>query len=530
MAMAPDMVPNISPNGQSFRGAGAYHLHDKPSPRDPRPRTSQRVAFTATRNLANEDPWAALDEMWRTAEDAAHLKVSSGAAPKGRKNETPVKTVSLAWAPGQDPTPTEMIAAADGFLQAMGWHGHQALYAAHNDTAHPHLHIILNRVHPQTGRTINDWQERKRAQAWALAYERQQGRLLCEARAARYETGAAAPQAGLPYPQAKLIAHQSPAARHAIARDARAAFRPAWARHFRKQRLILADLATERRSVQRFAASLAREGNAAGALVMLTSFQRQQARTLRSLATQRAALGRAQYAALRTRVRLTQLPARHPSVPVRHPTAANDNSGHHTNAARRAGARSGSRFRPLLTYSAKPPVKSVRLLRATQRSERQLLLAMQAAAYAALKRDGSGARQARSLAHSEIALAFASRWADIERMPAALRAAAVAALKAEQAAALSARLRYHLMRLRADGRAERLGLSRQHTALRRALAHHHKLAWAAAAASIRGVRLAKAPHRQSPARRYQASRRVPIGSREDVPGVRRLLSPSACLP
>jgi hypothetical protein len=370
---------------------------------------------------------------------------------------------------------------------------HQAVYAAHNDTAHPHLHIILNRVHPQTGRTLSDWQERKRAQQWALAYERQQGRLLCEARAARYETAAAAPPAGLPYPQAKLIARQSPAARHAIARDTRAAFRPAWAAHFRRQRSILADLAIERRSVQRLAASLAREGNAAGAHIMLNSFQRQQARTLRSLATQRAALGRAQYAALRTRVRPTQLSARHQPVPVRHATAANDNSGHHTNASRRAGARSGSRFRPLLTYSAKPPVNSVRLLRATQRSERQLLLALQAVAYAALKRNGSAARLARSLARSEIALAFASRWADIERMPAALRAAAAAALKAEQAAALSARLRYHLIWLRADGRAERLGLSRQHLHARRALVHRHKLAWSAATAAIKALRAARPP-------------------------------------
>ena len=121
MAMLPDMVPNISPNGQSFRGAGAYHLHDKPSAHDLQPRTSLRVAFTATRNLANQDPRAALDEMWRAADDAAHLKTISGAGRQGRKNDTPVKTISLAWAPGQHPTQSEMIRAADRFLLAMGW-------------------------------------------------------------------------------------------------------------------------------------------------------------------------------------------------------------------------------------------------------------------------------------------------------------------------------------------------------------------------------------------------------------------------
>jgi hypothetical protein len=66
-------------------------------------------------------------------------------------------------------------------------------------------------------------------------------------------------------------------------------------------------------------------------------------------------------------------------------------------------------------------------------------------------------------------------------------------LKAEQAAALSARLRYHLIRLHAERRGERLGISRQHTAARRALAYGHKLAWAAAAATIKAVRSARAP-------------------------------------
>ena len=105
--------------------------------------------------------------------------------PTGRKNDAPVKTVSLAWAPGETPTREEMCRAADSFMKAMGWAEHQALIVAHSDTRHPHLHLIINRVHPDTGRTLNDWQERKRAQKWAHDYERQQGAILCPAREAR---------------------------------------------------------------------------------------------------------------------------------------------------------------------------------------------------------------------------------------------------------------------------------------------------------------------------------------------------------
>lgn len=512
MASVADMVPNISPNGRSFRGAGAYHLHDKPTDHELRPRTSHRIAFTATRNLANEDPRAALDEMWRTAEDAVHLKAISGAHPQGRKNSMPVKTISLAWAPGQTPNRAEMIAAADGFLRTMGWHGHQAVYAAHDDTAHPHLHIILNRVHPETGRAINDWQERKRAQQWALAYERNQGRLLCTARVGRYETGAAAPGVGLSHAQAKLIARQSPAARHAIARETRAAFRPAWARHLRQQRECSAALARQRKSAHRLAASLAREGNAAGALDILDRFQRHNVRTLHTLAAQSAALGMAQYAAVRARVPslvpTSQGSANNASAPVGRPSAANDNAPHHRVGKRAEMLKSGPGFRAVPRQSPAPLANSTRFLRASHRTERQLLRAMQAAAYQTLSRNGPAARQASSLARSEIAIAFAGRWADIERMPAALRAAARAALKAEQAAALSARLRYHVLRLQVPRRTERLALSRQYTAARLALAHRHKLAWAAATAPLKASRPARAP---PPANQQNTLRPSPLG-------------------
>ena len=134
--------------------------------------------------------------------------------------------MSLAWAPGERPTREEMCAAADSFMKAIGWAEHQAVYVAHNDTRHFHLHLIVNRVHPHTGRTLNDWQERKRAQKWAHAYEQQQGTVLCAARAAEQDR-AAKHSAGLPYRDAKLLKDHDTAARKRIARHIQAAFRTA---------------------------------------------------------------------------------------------------------------------------------------------------------------------------------------------------------------------------------------------------------------------------------------------------------------
>lgn len=180
------MIPNISKSGSSFRGAGKYFLHDKAASKDLdndlKPKTDDRVAFTETRNCVNDDPHLAIDEMWATAAAQNDLKRASDLSLAGRKCTDPVKTISLSWHPSETPTPEQMIEAADGYLAKMGWNEHQAVYIGHNDTAHSHIHIILNRVHPETGLVLDDYKDRRRAQEWALEYEKEHGRIFCEKR------------------------------------------------------------------------------------------------------------------------------------------------------------------------------------------------------------------------------------------------------------------------------------------------------------------------------------------------------------
>lgn len=180
------MIIRINTSGKSFRGAGQYHLHDKPFDNEAgervNPRTADRVAWTATRNLLNVEPEAAIDEMWHTADNQQLLKREAGVARSGNRCTDPVKTISLSWKPTQAPTKEQMIDAVDSYLTHMGWAEHQALIVAHTDTAHPHVHIILNRVHPETGRTLNDRQDKRRSQPWGLAYERENGEILCKQR------------------------------------------------------------------------------------------------------------------------------------------------------------------------------------------------------------------------------------------------------------------------------------------------------------------------------------------------------------
>lgn len=171
------MIVRIEKSGGSFRGAGLYYLHDKAADssvdRVLKPKTDERVWFTDTRNCVESNPERALDEMWRTAEDQNVLKRAAGVRTSGRTCDDPVKTISLSWHPDHRVTPEHMIESADAFLKHMGWHEHQVVYVAHRDTKHPHIHIILNRVHPETGRTVDDYREQKRAKTWRLGYERE---------------------------------------------------------------------------------------------------------------------------------------------------------------------------------------------------------------------------------------------------------------------------------------------------------------------------------------------------------------------
>ncbi len=180
------MIIRIQANGGSFRGAGLYYLHDKSADHSLenhlKPKTDERVWFTDTRNCLSMDPDRALEEMWRTAEDQAYLKMQAGVKRGGRVCEDPTKTLSLSWHKNDQPTPEHMVEAGDALMKHMGWDTHQAVYVGHNDTEHRHIHIILNRVDPDTGRTLDDFREQKRAQSWALEYERSQDQVRCEQR------------------------------------------------------------------------------------------------------------------------------------------------------------------------------------------------------------------------------------------------------------------------------------------------------------------------------------------------------------
>ena len=176
------MVPKINGLGRSFAGVAAYCLHDAPEPDDRSPETSERVAWTDTRNLPTIRAERAARLMAATAKAAPDLKRLAGGARGGHKLAKPVLHYSLSWARDETPTRREMSRAVDGSLEALGLEGHEALIVAHDDTRHPHVHVVANRVDPETGKAAKLGNSKLRLSRWAEGYERDQGRIRVERR------------------------------------------------------------------------------------------------------------------------------------------------------------------------------------------------------------------------------------------------------------------------------------------------------------------------------------------------------------
>ena len=176
------MVVKMSSPGRSFGGVADYCLHD---PRMPgaahHPESAERVEWTETRNLATSEGERAGRIMAATAEASPELKRLAGAAATGRKLEKPVCHYSLNWARDEKPDRQEMRRAAEASLKALGMERHQALIVSHRD-GQPHVHVIANRVEPESGKAAGLSRSKLRLSKWAERYEREQGKIRCPAR------------------------------------------------------------------------------------------------------------------------------------------------------------------------------------------------------------------------------------------------------------------------------------------------------------------------------------------------------------
>lgn len=160
--------------GTSFKGALAYYLNDKGKEGE-RLDTDERVDVLELRNLVTEDARDAWFEMMNTAEASAALKEAAGIRKGGRAGAQPVFTYYLGWHDSETPDRAAMLDAARSTIRLLGLEHHQAVVVSHSDTQHRHVHVIVNRVDPQTGvyaALSNNW---KALKSWAIDYSKEHG-------------------------------------------------------------------------------------------------------------------------------------------------------------------------------------------------------------------------------------------------------------------------------------------------------------------------------------------------------------------
>jgi|GEM_PF-3041184 len=85
-----------------------------------------------------------------TLETAAE-EMQAVADVNSRAND-PLYHLILSWPEFEKPTPEQAEEAVRAQLKALGFEGHQYIAAVHNDTPDMHVHVAINRVHPETFR------------------------------------------------------------------------------------------------------------------------------------------------------------------------------------------------------------------------------------------------------------------------------------------------------------------------------------------------------------------------------------------
>jgi hypothetical protein len=88
----------------------------------------------------------------------AEIEATQALNLRARRDKTYHLVVS--FPSGERPALEQLIDIEDELCRAIGLDKHQRISAVHTDTAHLHIHVAINQVHPQTHACIEPWQDR----------------------------------------------------------------------------------------------------------------------------------------------------------------------------------------------------------------------------------------------------------------------------------------------------------------------------------------------------------------------------------
>ena len=175
--------------GRSFKGLVNYISSEARDPETGK-MSEGRVAYTYVRNLPSDSSSIAWKTMAATAMNREQLKKAAGVGPGGRQDKGEVFHLILNWHESERDMLSEahIEQSADATLKYLGLTEHQAYGKLHDQPGkHPHLHLAINRVNPETGKMASDWRSQTKLSKWALEYQKQHGGVVVEQRVANWK-------------------------------------------------------------------------------------------------------------------------------------------------------------------------------------------------------------------------------------------------------------------------------------------------------------------------------------------------------
>ncbi|MFA5976542.1 MAG: TraI/MobA(P) family conjugative relaxase [Elusimicrobiota bacterium] len=124
--------------GSSFLSLSRYITSERDSIDPVTGEILDRGVSIDTNCLSASTAWA---EMW-------------GASGQSKRVKDPVYHVVVSWREGEQPTDQQCFEASRAAMKAVGMDGHQYVAAVHRDTGNVHVHLMVNRVHPETYKAV----------------------------------------------------------------------------------------------------------------------------------------------------------------------------------------------------------------------------------------------------------------------------------------------------------------------------------------------------------------------------------------
>ena len=135
------IIKRVKSTGGSSKAARVKNLTDYITDAKGKSKDKDKIAYTGGRGFIGDSFICHQAEMTALAEDAT-------------KSTNPITHWMMSWKQGEKPSSAQVDQAIDILMSELELKDHQVIYALHQDTDNIHLHLAVNRVHPDTLKVI----------------------------------------------------------------------------------------------------------------------------------------------------------------------------------------------------------------------------------------------------------------------------------------------------------------------------------------------------------------------------------------